>query len=208
MPTYKQAMHDAIVKRMDALGVNTVLDDRVEVPSEEILRRMENNKRQRHTHTVRTRKGKAIEADLVLVCTGQKPNSQLLQAYAPASVNEWGYARISQTLQVHGHPKLFAIGDVADAGVIKAGHTAWNQGTVAADNIIGLINGANEKDMQLYEKTPPMIKVTLGLVHGAAETRKGVDPETVVVESEDGLVEGHWEIIWRSRGANPVDPQA
>ncbi|KAH7108098.1 FAD/NAD(P)-binding domain-containing protein [Auriculariales sp. MPI-PUGE-AT-0066] len=206
LPIYKTAMHDAILKRMDDLGVNVVLDDRVEVPSEDILRKMEANSRRRYTHTVRTRKGKEIEADLVLVCTGQKPNSQLLRKFAPDSLDEWGFVRTEKTMRAHELPKVFAVGDVAEAGAVKAGHTAWNMGTIAADNIIALVKGADEKELQHYTPTPPMIKVTLGMQHGVAETLKAGVAETVVVESEDGLVEGHWEIIWRSRGADPTDP--
>ena len=40
------------------------------------------------------------------------------------------------------YPHLFAIGDAADAfGAIKAGHTAYYQGAVAARNVIKLIKG-------------------------------------------------------------------
>jgi hypothetical protein len=40
------------------------------------------------------------------------------------------------------YPHLFAIGDAADAfGAIKAGHTAYYQGAVAAQNVIKLIKG-------------------------------------------------------------------
>ena len=50
---------------------------------------------------------------------------------------------------------------VAAAGVIKAGHTGWNQAEIAAANILASIEG---RDMIEYEKSPPQIKVTLGLV--------------------------------------------
>jgi apoptosis-inducing factor 2 len=85
------------------------------------------------------------------------------------------------------YPHLFAIGDSADAfGAIKAGHTAYYQGEVAARNVIRLIKahadtrclrgsifGTNnrkledtDETLELEEYTPslPMIKVTLGLV--------------------------------------------
>lgn len=88
------------------------------------------------------------------------------------------------------YPHLFAIGDAADAfGAIKAGHTAYYQGEVAARNVIKLIKGNAstfdvplqglmftpgaektkgdlEGDLELeeYVPGPPMIKVSLGLV--------------------------------------------
>lgn len=52
---------------------------------------------------------------------------------------------------------------VAAAGVIKAGHTGWNQAEVAARNVLHLIAGTGEP-LERYERSPPQIKVTLGLV--------------------------------------------
>ncbi|KZV82503.1 FAD/NAD(P)-binding domain-containing protein [Exidia glandulosa HHB12029] len=205
MPLYKQALHDAIMRRLETLGVKVILDDRVEMPSVDERLKMEHNSFARTTRPVRTKKGKIIECDLVLQCTGQRPNSTLLREYMPDVVGEDGFVRVKPTLQAAG--RIFAIGDVADAGVIKAGHTAWAMGTIAAENIISLINGAREGDLQEYQRTPPMIKVTLGLTNAAAETRPSPEhKDTVVVESSDNPVEGHWEVIWRSRGADPADP--
>jgi len=67
---------------------------------------------------------------------------------------------------------------VADAGVIKAGHTGWNQAGVVVQNIMCTLapdyldptteelnrDGKKEFKLTEYEKSPPQIKVTLGLV--------------------------------------------
>ncbi|EJD52632.1 FAD/NAD(P)-binding domain-containing protein [Auricularia subglabra TFB-10046 SS5] len=205
MPIYKPGLHDAIMRRLDTLGVNAILDDRVEFPSNAERLKMEDNTAYRTSRAVRTKKGKVIECDLILQCTGQRPNSKLLKEYMPEVVGEDGFVRVAPTMRAAAN--VFAIGDVADAGVIKAGHTAWAMGTIAAENIISLINGAPEDTLQLYQQTPPMIKVTLGLTHAAAETRPGPEhKDTVIVESADGPIEGHWEVIWRSRGADASDP--
>ncbi|MBZ6370711.1 MAG: NAD(P)/FAD-dependent oxidoreductase [Microbacterium hominis] len=73
-------------------------------------------------------------------CTGQKPNSQLMRDFLPGVLDKHGYINVRDTLQVdlsrvpdqdryseRVRRNLFAIGDVANAGVIKAGHTGWNQ---------------------------------------------------------------------------------
>lgn len=92
------------------------------------------------------------------------------------------------------YPHLFAIGDAADAfGAIKAGHTAYYQGELAARNVIKLIQGdagtlkaplqpsaftpemeadsrgaeedsEGKPELEEYVPTPPMIRVSLGLV--------------------------------------------
>ena len=172
---------------------------------------------------------------LQLRCTGQVPNSSLLQASLPSAVLPTGFVRTRRTLQVAPLPssssssssassfpssasssdsgassptssrapslsrssysslsstststtsiasdscwaeRMYAIGDVAEAGVIKAGHTGWNQAGVAVQNIMAQImceragtgtDGDEGAQPQLvdYEPSPPQIKVTLGLV--------------------------------------------
>lgn len=66
MPVYKQALHDAIIQRLDKLGVNVILDDRVEFPTTEQRLKMEDNSKARTTRTVRTKKGKLIDCDLLV----------------------------------------------------------------------------------------------------------------------------------------------
>lgn len=55
---------------------------------------------------------------------------------------------------------------VADAGVIKAGHTGWNQAEITVQNILLSVNARAEEKPELvqYKPSPPQIKVTLGLV--------------------------------------------
>lgn len=73
-------------------------------------------------------------------CTGQKPNSQLMRDFLPGALDKAGYVNVRDTLQIdvsraagsgelseRVRRNMFAIGDVANAGVIKAGHTGWNQ---------------------------------------------------------------------------------
>lgn len=57
-----------------------------------------------------------------IVCTGQVPQSGLLQTLSPSSINEAGFIRVRDTLQVQDPalPNVFAIGDVADTGAAKA----------------------------------------------------------------------------------------
>jgi len=206
LPLYKEGLHDAIQRRMDALGISCVINDRIILPSDDILNQMENNKKESATHIIQTRAGKEIEADLFLDCTGQRPNSQLLANYAPNSLSESGFVRVSKTLRVHGLPHIFALGDVADAGCIKAGHVAWEMGTIVAANIVALIRGTSDDDLQSFEHGSGTIKVSLGFQHSASEIVLPGETETTIVESDNGLTEGHWPLIWHSRGAEDSDP--
>ncbi len=70
---------------------------------------------------------------------------------------------------------MVAIGDCADTPAIQAGHVSYYQGVVAVKNILKMIarqsgapvngNGRAEPDeLETYTPTPPMLKLTLGLV--------------------------------------------
>lgn len=70
------------------------------------------------------------------------------------------------------NPRLFVTGDAADAfGALQAGHTAWAQGQMAAENVLELIRAEKHGDISkavLKEYFPPKygIKVSLGRVSG------------------------------------------
>lgn len=94
---------------------------------------------------------------------------------------------------------IFVIGDAADAfGALNAGHTAWDQASVAASNICTLIargtasasaasvatkttttptisessqEPTNPNPLQIYTPPQPAIKVSLGLDEAISQTR-------------------------------------
>lgn len=57
-----------------------------------------------------------------IICTGQVPQSSLLQSVSPDCIDDDGYIRTLRTLQVidPAYPNIFAIGDVAATGAHKA----------------------------------------------------------------------------------------
>lgn len=135
-------------------------------------------------------------------CTGQTPNSALLGEFIPESLDQWGFVKVQSTTQVDAGDStrktdnIYVVGDVrllfslspplrrsltfafspslqvADAKVIKAGHTGWNQAEITIQNIMSSImcnvkgsdTEGQEPTMAHYKPSPPQIKVTLGLV--------------------------------------------
>lgn len=116
---------------------------------------------------------------------------------------------------------MFAIGDCADTPAIQAGHVSFYQGVVAVKNILKMIqrengapangasangapangapaNGRAEPDeLEVYTPTPPMLKLTLGLV--------GPLPDALTSET---LRDGHarWRDDRRRRGRGSQGP--
>ncbi|ORX37006.1 hypothetical protein BD324DRAFT_673725 [Kockovaella imperatae] len=162
LPKYPVAVHDMCVKRMADMGILTVFGQRVHTwPVNKPGRKK-----------VQTETGAVYEADIVLCCTGQKPQIAILAAMSPLSINqETGRIAVLPTLQL-ASPRgqllshIFAVGDCADTGAIQAGNTAYRQAEVAAKNILGLVKGLQTGDvpeLQNYHPGKPMIKLSLGI---------------------------------------------
>ncbi|KAF8601958.1 FAD/NAD(P)-binding domain-containing protein [Ceratobasidium sp. AG-I] len=189
LPHFPVAMHNEINNTLHKLGVDVILGQRLDLKTTLPENTKYNEKGER---VVRTVSGQVICAELILLCTGQTPNSRIMQALAPRSVDPAsGLIRVLPSLQVissHGEfelvnqqevqhssrtkgideiiPHIFAIGDSADTfGAINAGHTAYFQGEVAAKNILALIQHTHSSHppiLEDYIPTDPAIKVSLG----------------------------------------------
>ncbi|KAL8293564.1 hypothetical protein RQP46_000265 [Phenoliferia psychrophenolica] len=215
LPLYSSAVDVEIKRRLAELKVDVILGERVPLPSTEELAKQEKSG---EMHKIVTSKGQVVEFDLLLRCTGQVPNSKLLKDFLPDAVNKDGYVNVLPTLQVALPPSnrarddIYAIGDVADMGVIKAGHTGWNAAGTAVQNImcsIGVEGSLNNEQPTLteFEITPPQIKVTLGLNHAVSELLPSMGAaKTEVKMISDGPVDGHWQGVWTRMGESPLDP--
>jgi dihydrolipoamide dehydrogenase len=77
--------------------------------------------------------GSSIEADLVLIATGRKPNSQGLGLEA-LGINENSFLEVNDQLQIPGS-RIYAVGDVN--GISMLDSTAFAQANVAINSILG-----------------------------------------------------------------------
>ncbi|KAF7799136.1 hypothetical protein EIP86_010367 [Pleurotus ostreatoroseus] len=175
--------------------------------------------------TVKTLSGREISAGLVLLCTGQTPNTAIMKSLLPNSIvsdgSSKGKIRVKRSLQVavpdpeHSgnqtneddvnlsvpYPNLFAIGDAADAfGAMNAGHTARFQAEVAVHNILQLIRASESSvrtkpQLERYEATPPGIKISLGLRKGLYQMN-GEMAKTEVPEDLEAT------FMWRAFGVD------
>ncbi|KAF8994272.1 hypothetical protein BDQ17DRAFT_1367175 [Cyathus striatus] len=179
LPRFDEKMHAEISEYMHSVGIELILGERLDLSS------LENEKAKVNPEgkkVVRTEKGREISTDLLLLCTGQSPNTELLRAMDPAVIGDNKLVKVLRSMQLglvarsdddqeSPYPNIFAIGDAADAfGAIAAGHTAHYQGEVVARNIIRLVE-KDEKNVDMEEKYElekyapgqPAIKISLGL---------------------------------------------
>ncbi|KAF8641752.1 hypothetical protein AX16_009829 [Volvariella volvacea WC 439] len=182
LPRFDEAMHTEILETLQKTDIDVILGERLDLQS--ISKDTVNESGQR---VVKTVTGREVAADLLLLCTGQKPNTGILKDMDPLTLDpNTSLIHVLRTLQIarlpsgdtssteeaaKPYPHIFAIGDAADAfGAIAAGHTAYRQGEVAANNIVRLIKRAEKvqptdevEELEEYSPGPPGIKVSLGL---------------------------------------------
>ena len=123
LPQFDEILHDVVLERLRKLEVNVILGDRVILPEGHVFEGKELDHR-----IIATQKGREIESDLQLYCTGQRPNTKMLCSVMPTAVSKDGLVSVYRTMQIkapgHNVPNMFAVGDCIDAfGAIKAGHT-------------------------------------------------------------------------------------
>ncbi|KAG1729446.1 hypothetical protein EDB19DRAFT_1938550, partial [Suillus lakei] len=164
LPKFDDVMHEEALQGLQELNVRVILGERLDFES---LQYTSATKGSSEPRVVRTLSGQELSADLLLLCTGQIPNTGLLRDMDPRTVApDTGLASVLRTMQLHVpppsfephdfeadndddsdpcqetlYPNIFIVGDAADAfDAIKAGHTAYYQAEVAARNILRLIH--------------------------------------------------------------------
>lgn len=149
---------DGIVKQRCAeLGVNLKLGSRVKIPAE-------GYPTDGSIVQVECLDGTSIPADMVVVANGLKPQSEILKALSPESINTEGFVSVKRTLQISDSrfPSIFAIGDIAATGAAKAARPAAQQAELVVENIDHILK--NEPLGEYDASNPHGIHLTLGIV--------------------------------------------
>lgn len=105
-------------------------------------------------------------ADLVLKATGVKPNNKFLRQNFSHILNEKGFIKVNEQLEVDGCSNLYALGDIADVGEPKLGYLAQKQGEYLAKSIIKKIKGKNTRT---YKRNPLVALIPTGRRSGVVE---------------------------------------
>jgi len=151
----------------DKLGVKVILNDRVDI---DIVTTGPIPKQ-----TFKTDAGKAIQADFILIGSGNKPNNNLVKDYLPELLTDQGRIKVKPTLQIDTEDSnlqnIFVIGDIADTQASKTGAEAHRQADVVANNIILSIRKGKLKE---FQPGPTIMAVSLGPNNGQSALPLGV----------------------------------
>ena len=202
MNKFHPKFHEIIKDRCDELGIKTALGSRVSLPAS-------GYPIDGSLFNVNLENGQSIPADFAIICTGQIPQSSLLQTLAPECILPDGFIKTLPTLQLVS-PELsnvFAVGDIAATGAHKAARPGGAQAELVVKNIQHLEDGQHQLsrergELEKYENIPPAaIHLTLGVeksvVFGNPETEGG---EPMVKYKDDGRLDMGIDGVWKRRG--------
>jgi NADH dehydrogenase FAD-containing subunit len=155
---FDQSLRDELRRQLDEIGVEVKLGSPLsELPDTAPATFGE--------ITIATEDGDKLTADIWFRCFGLTPESGYLTGSLAATRDERGYLRVDGQLQVIGHERVFAIGDITDADRKTAGGATY-QGQLVAGNLRTLITG--EGELGTWQPLPPIIVVPLGPEKGAS----------------------------------------
>jgi prepilin-type processing-associated H-X9-DG protein len=118
--------------------------------------------------TVATKAGEHIEADIWFQCHGSRANTGYLDGTEYQELlHPDGTVRVEPTLQVQGHPTVYAIGDITDVRESKRADAARQQARVVISNISRQLEG--EAPDTTYQPTKEWVVLPLGPTLGASQ---------------------------------------
>ncbi len=165
------------------------------------------------TFTVATQAGTEVTADLWFRCYGVIPVSDYLAGGLAAARRADGMIEVTDTLQVTGQDRVFALGDVSTADRKVAG-AASRQAEVVVANIRALIgtgpgpagSGGPGPELSRYQPAPAGIVVPIGPEGGSGQRPGSAEllPAEVVaqVKGRDMMVDRFAEML----GVPAADP--
>ncbi len=114
----------------------------------------------------KTDKGRELSADLVFLCTGIKPNFEFMKKNFSSKLDEKGFIKVNETLQLLGHDNIFVVGDIASVNEEKTAQNAKKHACIAVCNIFDLEKGRN---LRKYKSRRRVMLISLGKYDGIFE---------------------------------------
>jgi NADPH-dependent 2,4-dienoyl-CoA reductase/sulfur reductase-like enzyme len=99
LPKFDEALGNEVLQGLQELGVRVILNERLDMSS--LKEDGGSGSGSGGTRLIKTMKGREFEADLLLLCTGQTPNTTLLHSMDPRTIDaESKMVRVARSMQV------------------------------------------------------------------------------------------------------------
>jgi NADH dehydrogenase FAD-containing subunit len=116
-----------------------------------------------------TSAGRRIPYDVLLWCTGGRPNTAYMKSHFAETLNSMGRIKVTPDLRVIGQERVFALGDITDLDENKMAAHINGQVKVAEANVRAILaGGATSLKSYKAQTGNPLMAVTLGSRMGVA----------------------------------------
>ncbi|KAF9030951.1 FAD/NAD(P)-binding domain-containing protein [Hymenopellis radicata] len=207
LPKFDEEMHYEILKTLETVGIDTILGERLDLASAKRKPPKLNEKGQR---VVRTLSGREIAADLIMLCTGQRPHTDMLKDMDPLTVNpEDGLARVLKTMQLSIQPRsrdVEELEDQLDNTTLAESKSQPKESTEAPPTtpyphifVVGDCAdafGAIQAGHTAYYQTEVAARNILKLVRGEGEPLDDYTPSLPAIKVSLGITKG----VYQSQG--------
>lgn len=156
---YPAELRDELRRQLAVRGVELRL-------GESLVREPASPPGQPGTFSVPTSAGSTVDGDMWFRCHGAAPVSDYLGGALGARRTDRGHLDVTSGLQVPGHPRVFAIGDLTAVEESKTAKAAGQHAEIVAGRIRAALEGRD--DPAVHTPGPPSIVVPLGPDAGAS----------------------------------------
>ncbi|KAK1762978.1 FAD/NAD(P)-binding domain-containing protein [Phialemonium atrogriseum] len=199
LPRFGPRLHAHVLAALGRMGVEVVLGERPVVVGDG----------GDGPARLRFEDGREEEFGLVIPCTGQRPNSDIISEFSPDAISkETRCILVKPTLQVAAsraeHGNIFALGDVAETGGPKMARAGFMQAEVVCSNILSMINGEEPAETYRPIAMEGAIKLTLGKTDWVVYLQKD-DGTEILVSGKGGKEDLGIRGFWRQFGVEFKD---
>ncbi|KAI8489722.1 Apoptosis-inducing factor 2 [Branchiostoma belcheri] len=154
-------MRTKLQEKLARYGVTFILDERVK-NLEEVATSVSK------PTTVKTDAGTEVSADLVIRCTGVKPNTAVFANNLGGKLDDSGRIKVNELFEVTGLEHVYAIGGCNDVAEVKMPRHSTAQGELLADNIGRKLD---HKEMKPHTQGQLMMEISLGPNSGVSQVK-------------------------------------
>ena len=116
-----------------------------------------------HKNQIITNTKKLIKCDLVLTCTGIKPNSAFMEKFFSDKLDKKKFIKVNKYLQLEGQEHIFVAGDIIHIAEEKLAQNAEYHAKIVIENIK---NVHENKPLKMYQSKPRIMVISLGKYNG------------------------------------------
>ncbi|TDD79101.1 FAD-dependent oxidoreductase [Actinomadura darangshiensis] len=179
LPGYQPEMRENLRRQLDDMGVRLLMGS---APAAPPAAPPATEPGRAGTFTVATAGGEEITADIWFRAHGVTINSGYLADGRLTTRTPQGQVPVTETLNVHGHDHVYAVGDLTDLAETKRAGYAMKHAEVVAENISAQLRG--ERPTAVYQAaSDPMILLPLGPRGGVGQLPTPDGPFVVPVET-------------------------